>query len=51
MQEVKVFLGSCKPNKVITDSHHNKRLFDNFLNRELTLAQSNLVYVAGVTYI
>jgi putative transposase len=51
MQAAKVSVRRRKPYKVTTDSKHNKPLFENVLNRQFTVAQPDLAYVADITYI
>jgi putative transposase len=51
MKEARVSVRYRKPYKVTTNSDHALPVFDNLLNRQFDVLQTNQVYVADITYI
>lgn len=51
MREAKVQVKHRKKYKVTTDSNHQQPVYDNLLERQFDVAQTNRVYASDVTYI
>jgi putative transposase len=51
MKEAQVSVRYRKPYNVTTNSDHALPVFDNLLNRQFDVLQTNQVYVADITYI